>query len=321
MSRERAVPGRGPSRRGLMGGGATALAALTVAGLGTGRAVAADQVTGRAGAVPWEPVPVPEQVPVTERQVPVVGDGSLWCWDTGGSGEAVVLLHPGSGSGESWPYQQPVFARAGFRTIGYSRRGSYRSVAGNQAEADTASGDLHTLADHLGLDRFHLAATGGGGAVAVDYALSHPDRLRSLTVSSSVVGITDTDYAQLSASLRPAPFSELPVEVQELGPSYRGGNPAGVTAWQAINARSRAGDGFTQASANKVTWAALESITLPVQLITSDADLYTPPSVQRLIAQHLHNVETHVISEAGHNPHWEQPAAWNRVLTSFLDRH
>lgn len=228
MGKEQAIPGSGPSRRALVGG--AAVAALAVAGIGAGRA-AADTGTGQGReraadrAAPWEPVPVPEQMPVTEHRVPVVGDGSLWCWDTGGSGEAVVLLHPFSGSGESWPYQQPVLARAGFRTIGYSRRGAYRSVVGNQADADTASGDLHTLADYLGLDRFHLAALAAGGSVAVDYALSHPDRLRSLTVSGSVMGISDADYTQLSASLRPAPFGELPAEVQELGPSYRGGQP------------------------------------------------------------------------------------------------
>lgn len=34
--------------------------------------------------------------------------------------------------------------------IGYSRRGAYGSVAGTRAEADTASGDLNALADHLG---------------------------------------------------------------------------------------------------------------------------------------------------------------------------
>lgn len=324
MGKEQAIPGSGPSRRALVGG--AAVAALAVAGIGAGRA-AADTGTGQGReraadrAAPWEPVPVPEQMPVTEHRVPVVGDGSLWCWDTGGSGEAVVLLHPFSGSGESWPYQQPVLARAGFRTIGYSRRGAYRSVVGNQADADTASGDLHTLADYLGLDRFHLAALAAGGSVAVDYALSHPDRLRSLTVSGSVMGISDADYTQLSASLRPAPFGELPAEVQELGPSYRGGNPDGVAAWLEIHDRARTGDPFIQASANRITWAALETIALPVQLITGDADLYSPPSLKRLIAQHLQDVEAHVITEAGHNPHWEQPDAWNRVLLSFLRRH
>jgi pimeloyl-ACP methyl ester carboxylesterase len=60
--------------------------------------------------------PLPEQVPQTEG-VADLGTVKLWHWDTGGPGEAVVLLHPGSGSAEVFPHQQPVFARAGYRVI------------------------------------------------------------------------------------------------------------------------------------------------------------------------------------------------------------
>ncbi|MEV7891452.1 hypothetical protein ACWD3I_44100 [Streptomyces sp. NPDC002817] len=146
------------SRRTVVGG---ALAALAVTGAAQGTARATTSRTRE----PWEPVVLPEQVPVTEYQVPVSGGGSLWCWDTGGDGEPVVLLHPGSGSGESRPYQQPVPAGAGFRVVGNSRRGAYGSVAGTRAESDTASGDLDTLADHLGLDRFR-------GATAVELSVN-----------------------------------------------------------------------------------------------------------------------------------------------------
>ncbi|WP_406335425.1 alpha/beta fold hydrolase [Streptomyces sp. NBC_00203] len=317
MRRERttATPGPGPSRRAVVGG--AALAAFAATGVGQGTAHAASGSTED----PWQPVPVPEQLPVTEYQIPVSGSGSLWCWDTGGSGQPVVLLHPGSGSGESWPYQQPVLARAGFRVIGYSRRGAYGSVAGTRAEADTASGDLNTLADHLGLDRFHLSGSAAGGPVALDYALSYADRLLSLTVSGSVMGIQDTEYQELTSALQPDPFGDMPVDFKELGPSYRGGDRDGVTAWLAINARARTADAFAQSLAHEITWAALETLTLPVQLITGDADLYSPPSVMRLNAAHVSGSETHVVREAGHNPHWEQPAAWNRLLVRFMKRH
>lgn len=73
-----------------------ALAALAVTGAAQGTASASPRTQEL-----WEPVAIPEQVPVTEYQVPVSGGGSLWCWDTGGDGEPVVLLHPGSGSGEN----------------------------------------------------------------------------------------------------------------------------------------------------------------------------------------------------------------------------
>ncbi|MEU3618131.1 alpha/beta hydrolase [Streptomyces sp. NPDC006872] len=304
------------TRRSVVGG---ALAAIAATGVAQGTAEAGDTSAGQPSQ-PWEPVPVPEQAPVTEYQVPVSGGGSLWCWDTGGAGEAVVLLHPGSGSGESWPYQQPVLAAAGLRVVGYSRRGAYNSVAGVRAEADTASGDLDTLADRLGLETFHLCGSAAGGPVAIDYALSYGDRLRSLTVSGSIMGVQDAEYAELTAALQPDPFGDLPVDFKELGPSYRGGDRDGVAAWLEIHDRARTADAFPQSLAHTITWAALETLTLPVQLITGDADLYSPPSVMRLNAGHLRDVETHVVREAGHNPHWEQPAAWNRLLVGFVRR-
>ncbi|MFJ3670569.1 alpha/beta fold hydrolase [Streptomyces sp. NPDC090106] len=302
------------SRRAVVGGALAALAVTGTAAQGTARAAS-------HGRSPWEPVPVPAQVPVTEYQVPVAGDGSLWCWDTGGSGEPVILLHPGSGSGESWPYQQPVLAGAGFRVLAYSRRGAYGSVAGTRAAADTASGDLDALADFLGLGRFHLGGSAAGGPVSLDYALTHGDRLLSLTVSGSVMGVMDAEYLTLTAALQPDPFGDMPVEFKELGPSYRGGNLDGVAAWLEIHERARTADAFPQSLARTLTWAALETLSLPVQLITGDADLYSPPSLMRLNAGHIGDVETHVVAESGHNPHWEQPNAWNRLLIRFMRRH
>jgi pimeloyl-ACP methyl ester carboxylesterase len=40
-----------------------------------------------------------------------------------GTGPAVVLLHPATGSSLVWGYQQATFAAAGYRVVGYSRRG------------------------------------------------------------------------------------------------------------------------------------------------------------------------------------------------------
>jgi len=70
----------------------------------------------------YEWPPIPPQAPVREGLAPLP-DVRLWFWDTGGPGEPIVLLHPGTGSSASWIYQQPVFAAAGLRVIAYSRRG------------------------------------------------------------------------------------------------------------------------------------------------------------------------------------------------------
>jgi pimeloyl-ACP methyl ester carboxylesterase len=99
----------------------------------------------------------------------------FWYEDTGGTGTPVIFLHAASGTSESWMYQVPAFATAGYRCITYDRRGWGRSRPTPTGEQPgCGSDDLHDLVEHLGLDRFHLAATAAGGIVGLDYALVHP---------------------------------------------------------------------------------------------------------------------------------------------------
>src|SRR5690348_18082196 len=68
---------------------------------------------------PMVPVPIPEQVSAQEGMAEIPG-ARLGYWDTGGTGETIVFLHPASGSALVWLYQQPVFAKAGYRVIARS---------------------------------------------------------------------------------------------------------------------------------------------------------------------------------------------------------
>ena len=75
-----------------------------------------------------------------------------------------------------------------------------------------------------------------------------------------------------------------------------------------------------QGTANRITWEALRGMRVPCLLVGGDADLWSPPSVLRLFAQHLPDSESVVIAEAGHSAYWEQPEAFNAALLGFLSR-
>ena len=83
----------------------------------------------RPAADPYKPVPIPAQVAAKEG-LAQLADTRLFYWDTGGDGQPIVLMHPASGSALIWGYQQPVFAKAGYRVIAYSRRGHNGSDPG-----------------------------------------------------------------------------------------------------------------------------------------------------------------------------------------------
>src|SRR5262245_858639 len=103
-----------------------------------------------APAPVWVPVAIPPQAPAQEAYVDVAGS-RLWYWDTGGSGQPVILLHAGTHSAAGWVYQQPALVQAGYRAIAYSRRGYYRSDSGDAGSPGIGAEDLHCLVRHLKL--------------------------------------------------------------------------------------------------------------------------------------------------------------------------
>ncbi|MFT8245731.1 alpha/beta fold hydrolase [Roseomonas sp. BN140053] len=257
---------------------------------------------------------------VTEEQARLA-DVDLAYRDSGGGGTPVVLLHAATGSVEAWEHQLPALCKAGYRVIAYSRRGYRGSGTGPPGQPGTGSGDLLALLDRLGVASCHLVGIAAGGLVAADFALSHPGRLRSLTLACTIVGLMDADYLELGERLRPAGFNDLPVEFQELGPSYRAEHPEGVAQWLALEGRSHSGGRFRQGTVNRLTWAAMQGLAVPTLMVNGDADLWAPPALQRLFLRRLPQAEGVVIREAGHAAHWEQPGAFNTALIGFLDRH
>ena len=268
---------------------------------------------------PMIPVPIPEQVSAKEGMAELPGT-RLGYWDTGSAGEPIVLLHPASGSALIWLYQQPVFAKAGYRVIAYSRRNYYNSDLAPADNPGTASGDLQNMIEFLRLEKFHLVSSAAGGSVAADYALSHPERLLSLTVSSNNLAAANGYIAEAAAKIRTKEWDDLPRWFRELGPSYRAANPAGVQKWIELNHKSETGKGARQKLVNVVTPEKLETLKVRTLLMTGAADMFTSPSIMRMIARHVPDNEVVIAPECGHSIYWEHPEFFNRTVLGFLGR-
>jgi pimeloyl-ACP methyl ester carboxylesterase len=266
---------------------------------------------------PMVPVPIPEQVPAKEGMAELPGT-HLGYWDTSGTGKPVVFLHPASGSALIWLYQQPVFANAGYRVIAYSRRNYYNSDLAPDDNPGTGSEDLHNLIEFLGLEKFHAVSSAAGGSVAADYALSHPERLLSLTVSSNNLAAASGYIAETAAKIRLKEWDVLPRWFRELGPSYRAASPEGVEKWIELNHKSETGRGARQKLANVVTPEKLQTLKVRTLLMTGAADMFTPPSITRMIARHVPDNEVVIAAECGHSVYWERPEFFNSTVLGFI---
>ncbi|QDU96209.1 2-hydroxy-6-oxo-6-phenylhexa-2,4-dienoate hydrolase [Lignipirellula cremea] len=265
------------------------------------------------------PLPIPAQVAAEEGHVKVAG-ASLWYWDTGGEGPAVVLVHPGTGSGLIWGYQQPVFAKAGYRVIGYSRKNYRHSMITEPADLRSDMEDLHGLNQSLGLGKFHAIGSAAGGGIVMQYAAAHPEKLLSMTIACSLGSVHDPAYRKASAALRPASFNNLPAEVRELGPCYRAADPEGVKRWAELERKSRSDDRYRVGppAPGEVTWEKLNAIGIPTLLLGGDADMYTPPPMLEYFHKRLPGSRMAIIQGAGHSAYWEQPQIFNRTVLDFL---
>ncbi len=247
----------------------------------------------------------------------------LWYEDTGGSGVPVLLLHAASGTCESWVFQLPAFTNAGYRCISYERRTWGRSRPTDDAHQPGFQGDdLHGLVEHLGLDTFHVVATAAGGITGIDYALSHPERVRSLVAANTIGGVQDAEYLDVQRRLRPAEIQNLPVDLRELGPSYRGTDPEGAARWLEIDHSTRPyGVLPTQPLREPITYARLATMRVPTLILAGEADILSPPALMRMLAAAIPTSRYVSLTEAGHAGFWERPQVWNGLVLEFIGQH
>jgi pimeloyl-ACP methyl ester carboxylesterase len=269
---------------------------------------------------PLAPILIPDQPPFKEG-VADLGDTKLWWTDTGGAGVPVVFVHPASGSGLIWLYQRPAFVAAGYRVVTYSRRACHGSSPMTATTRGIGSEDLRKLLDHLKIDKPHIVACAAGGSVAADFAVSYPERLRSLSVSSNAFGVSDGVIAETAKRIRPEQWDTLPWWFRELGPSYRASNPEGVELWIKLEESGSAADGLRQDTKHKITEAMLPGMRTPTLLMTGSGDTSTPPGTLRMLAKRLPECEIFIVPECGHSAYWERPDLFNSVVLDFVSRH
>jgi len=122
---------------------------------------------------PERPESAQERSSVRHLKVP---GGSL-AYETAGQGLPLLFIHSVIADRRMWDREFPVYS-ADHQTVRFDLRGFGGS---SSATAPFSYGaDLEALATHLHLDRPYLVGSSMGGALAIDYALAHPDRVRGL---------------------------------------------------------------------------------------------------------------------------------------------
>jgi len=107
------------------------------------------------------------------------GADKIWAEDSGGDGPALLLLHEGVADARMWDPLWPVLTDS-YRTIRYDARAFGKSP--RATENYTLLADALRVLDHFGVQVAHVAGCSMGGSTALQLALDHPARVKSLVL-------------------------------------------------------------------------------------------------------------------------------------------
>jgi pimeloyl-ACP methyl ester carboxylesterase len=234
-------------------------------------------------------------------------------WD--GDGAPVVLLHAGVADRRAWSEVAP---RLDGPVVAYDRRGFGETPP--SAEPFRHVDDLLALLDATVEGPAWLVGNSQGGRIALDAALSAPERVAGLVLISPAVsgapdyGELDPDTARLDDALEAAvdPDEVLRLETWlwldgPAGPEGRVGGTARELALD-MNRRILANEGSEDAGGSDVhAWSRLGEIRVPVTVIWGELDVPVVVAQCRAVSELIAGARAHELAGVAHLPSLERP--------------
>ena len=239
-----------------------------------------------------------------------------------GSGDTLLLLHHGFGCTKIWKDIYPGLVEKGYRVIMYDRRGYGQSEGGPDFQEFYVSDrfrpesvkDLAAFCDALQLDAFHIIGQCEGGVVAVDYAASHPDQVRSV-VTSSTQCFSTVNMEELNAIKFPKAFQELDPDLRAKLIDWHGAE----NAEPFFNQFRRFGGSYGKHVFD--LRPLLPSVTCPTLVLYPDRSFIFDVEQGVAFYRHLPKGELAVLPNCGHNTYEHRPVDYVRNVLEFYGRH
>ncbi|MFA5073063.1 MAG: alpha/beta hydrolase [Nitrospirota bacterium] len=250
-------------------------------------------------------------------------------YEVHGTGQPLLLIAGLASDSQSW---KPVLGdlRKNYTVIIFDNRGCGRTRPMDCAStiADMADDSL-SLLTHLGIQTAHLLGHSMGGFIAMECAIRHPERVKSLILAAtsscnsqrnndllkkwSIDRCNGMALEQWFMNLFPWLFTDRFLQDQTAMNSamqfavhypYQQSAEAFSRQAQAITAFNRTSD--------------LAKIAVPVLVMAGQYDRLFAEQVGRELAAPMANAEFKMIKNAAHSIHVEQPQIFVRAVDAFL---
>lgn len=228
----------------------------------------------------------------------------------------------------SWVYQVAAFSKH-FRVLLYDCRGMWQSDHPDEPYSmQQHADDLAGLLDTLGIEKAHVGGISYGAEISMIFALSYPERTRSLIVSSAVsqidpllrsigaiwsYALDHNDAELLFNSAMPLNFSESWLKSNQalFEPTRKRYHQMDLAA------ASRLMAAFSQIDFTD----KLKAISCPTLVLVGELDLLKPRKYAEIIASEIPGSELLIIPDGGHAVCLEKPEAFNSAVLGFVLKH
>lgn len=253
------------------------------------------------------------------------------------AGVPLMLIHGFASSGREFGRLAPLLAD-GRRLIvpdllgyGYSQR-VVEPTADYSHRGQAAL--LAGLLDELGVETVDVAGSSYGGAIAAQFALDYPERVRRIVFIDAQIyevgnaggqAVADLPFglnrALTWSTLGDGPFSSflLSSVCYDIAACLEAGEFAGArTELSRIRGATEALIAFSRSPRDQRVPAEIGQVRAPALVIWGRADQIVPPQDGERLARDLPDARLEWIEAAGHVPHIERPDVAAGLITAFL---
>lgn len=262
-----------------------------------------------------------------------------------GNNIPIIMLHGGPGTPHNYLLNLSKLSNDR-TTVFYDQLGCGKSSIQNTKkelwQLSRFVSELEILVNTLKIDQFHLFGHSWGGSLAVEYALAHPKKVKSLILASPVLSVPlwIEDTKRLLHSL-PEPTQEIIRQHEEAGTTNSTEYQTAKTLFNNLLCRIHPDPENLTYSLNhsnrdiyQTMWGPsefsvtgnlknfdrlndLEKLTMPILMTCGRFDEASPQTMQKA-QEKSKNAKLVIFEQSAHVPHLEEPEKYFDSLVSFL---
>lgn len=232
-----------------------------------------------------------------------------------GSGPPIIFLHNGFYASRTWdtvlPFFEDRFTCVTWDRDGYGLRAHVDEIP-PRASVEDGVAELEILVAHLDDIPVHLVGHCMGGAIALQFAARHPDRVGRLVLEAT--GFYTDENVLMKIDLMRMPWEALSPGFRARMEQMHGTAGAPVTWAHIVGHR----ESYIMDDAYDIR-AMLPSVAVPCLLLAGGRDFYFSPEHARAGAEGIPGAEFCFLEKAVHDIHEEHPRDFIQRVLPFLD--